>query len=280
MSLAEATLRHVLRRKWKLTLVVLLFGVGLVALTHVYDLRGIIDDLNAASEAARDPEWIPEDPEAFSRGTLYLGLFGAMSFFFFLGAALVGFLMPGGMVANERRSAAIMLWAQHPMPLSRFYLRRYLWLQVGNLTAQALFATVAVFAVFPPNVVPPTDLALFVRMCLVGTLACAISYAVSANGLRRAALWALAYFFLSSIAGEFGQQAAFGAEIPRTLAVILDVLPFVIFPTGPIEEFVAGFGSGADWDWGATGLVAYHFALWTAIAWLGLRRIEGRPLKL
>ena len=34
------------------------------------------------------------------------------------------------------------------------------------------------------------------------------------------------------------------------------------------------------WDWGATGLVLYHFALWTGIAWLGLLRIEKRPLKL
>ena len=58
------------------------------------------------------------------------------------------------------------------------------------------------------------------------------------------------------------------------------VLPFLIFPSGVINDLVAGFGSGVAWDWGATGLVLYHLALWTGIAWLGLLRIEKRPLKL
>ena len=58
------------------------------------------------------------------------------------------------------------------------------------------------------------------------------------------------------------------------------ILPFVIFPLNAIEGFVGGFESGVAWDWGATGMVLYHFALWTGVAWLGLRRIDGRPLKL
>lgn len=43
MSILKATLRHLLRRKWILTLVVVLFGMALVVLTHVYDVAGIIE---------------------------------------------------------------------------------------------------------------------------------------------------------------------------------------------------------------------------------------------
>ena len=58
------------------------------------------------------------------------------------------------------------------------------------------------------------------------------------------------------------------------------VLPFIIFPTGAIEDLAAGFESAVAWDWVATGLVFYHFVLWTGIAWLGLGRIQKRPLAL
>ena len=281
MSLAKATLRHSLRRKWKLSLGVLLCGVGLVVFTHTYDVAGIIEEGDAAMDALQaDPQsFTSEQSDAMGRSAMVGGLFGMLAFLFFLGAALVGFLMPGGVVANERRSATIMLWAQHPMPLSHFYLQRYLWMQVANLGAQALFAVVAILAVFPPAALPPTELGVFVEVCLAGAMACAISFAVSSLGLRRAAFLGLAYYFLSTIVGGI-EGFAVGTEVPRTLAVILDVVPFVIFPANPIDDLVAGFASGTAWDWGATGLVLYHFALWTAVAWLGLRRIEGKPLKL
>ena len=284
MSLAKATLRHSLRRKWKLTLGVLLCGIGLVVFTHAYDVAGIIEEGDAAMDALReDPQsFTSEQSDAYARSAMVSGVSGMLAFLFFLGAALVGFLMPGGVVANERRSATIMLWAQHPMPLSHFYLQRYLWMQVANLAAQALFAVVAILAVFPPAALPPTELGVFVEVCLVGAMACAISFAVSALGLRRAAFLGLAYYFLSTIVGSVAGEAAGGAwgQVSPTLAVIFDVLPFVIFPANPIDDLVAGFASGTAWDWGATGLVLYHLALWTAVAWLGLRRIEGKPLKL
>ena len=47
---------------------------------------------------------------------------------------LLAFLMP-----DERRSGAIMLWAQHPMPLRSFYLRRYAGVQIATVAALAIF---------------------------------------------------------------------------------------------------------------------------------------------
>ena len=73
----------------------------------------------------------------------------------------------------------------------------------------------------------------------------------------------------------------FAEQSTSAIAVLArGVLPFLLFPVGAIEEAVGGFESGVAWDWGATGMVLYHFALWTGIAWLGLRRIERWPLKL
>ncbi len=111
-----------------------------------------------------------------------------------------------------------------------------------------------------------------------GVLACAISFAVSALGIRRAAFLALAYFVVSRmVGGILGGAAALGSSV--TLEWVRAALPFLTYPSDPIEQLVAGLQSGTAWDWGATGMVLYHFALWTAIALLGLRRIERKPLK-
>ena len=56
------------------------------------------------------------------------------------------------------------------------------------------------------------------------------------------------------------------------------VVPYVLFPGQAMGDFAAGFRSG--WDWGTTGLVLYHFALWSALAWFGLRCVARRPLDL
>lgn len=286
MSILKATLRHLLRRKWKLTLVVFLFGAALAVLTHAYDVAGIIEAADAVMESMRESLEPPTDEQmdAMRRGAGVRALFQVLSFFFSLGVVLIGFLMPGGLVANERQSGVIMLWAQHPMPLSRFYLNRYAGIQVANLAAQALFGVAAVLAVLPQGAsFPATEAGVFLGICLTGALACAISFAVSALGIRRAAFMALAYYAASSIAsGILTLSAEMGgaAGIPAMLASILEVLPFVIFPSIPITDLVAGFESGVAWDWKATGMVLYHFALWTAIAVLGLRRIERKPLKL
>lgn len=285
MSILKATLRHLLRRKWVLILIVVFFGAALVVTTHAYDVAGIVEAQNAALEAMQEGRGPPSEEEAeemaeaLGRGTGVRALFQVLNFFFSLGIVLVGMLMPSGLVANERRSGAIMLWAQHPMPLNRFYLQRYAGIQLANLTAQALFGVAAVLAVLPAGAFPATESGVFVRICLLGAMACAVSFAITALGIRRAAFLALAYYAASSLAGGIiAMGAQFGAT--GTAKMILDALPFVIFPEGAIGDFVTGFESGVAWNWNATGMVLYHFALWTAIAWLGLRRIEGKPLKL
>ena len=283
MSILKATLQHLLRRKWKLTLVVLLFGVALVVLTHAYDVAGMIEEADVAGDALRTGTEPPSDEqmEAMTRGVLLRALFGVLSFFFSLGVVLIGMLMPGGLVANERRSGVIMLWAQHPMPLSRFYLNRYMGIQGANLGAQALLGITAVLAVLPASGFPATESGVFVEICTEGALACAISFAVSALGIRRGAFLALAYYAASGIAsGVLTLAADAPVTLEGTVALILKVLPFLIFPTIPVNDLVAGFESGVAWNWAATGMVLYHFALWTAVAMLGLRRIERKPLKL
>ncbi len=161
MSILKATLRHTLRRKWKLPLVVFLSGVALVALTNTYDVAGLTEAMEAVAEASRENPGGQPSPEQLATiqgGAGMLFLFTALRLLFFFGVILVGFLMPGGLVANERQSGAIMLWAQHPMPITRFYLHRYLGIQVANLTAQALFGITAVLALFPRTAVPASDL--------------------------------------------------------------------------------------------------------------------------
>ncbi len=281
MSILKATLRHTFRRKWKLALVVFLSGVALVALTNAYDVAGLTEEMEAVAEASRDNpggQLSPEQLATIQGGAGMLFLFTALRLLFFFGVILVGFLMPGGLVANERQSGAIMLWAQHPMPLTRFYLHRYLGIQVANLTAQALFGITAALALFPRPDVPASDFGFFAQICMSGVLACAISFAVSALGIRRAAFLALAYFVVSRmVVGILGGAAALGSSV--TLEWVRAALPFLTYPSDPIEQLVAGLQSGTAWDWGATGMVLYHFALWTAIALLGLRRIERKPLK-
>ena len=241
MSILKATLRHTFRRKWKLALVVFLSGVALVALTNAYDVAGLTEEMEAVAEASRDNpggQLSPEQLATIQGGAGMLFLFTALRLLFFFGVILVGFLMPGGLVANERQSGAIMLWAQHPMPLTRFYLHRYLGIQVANLTAQALFGITAVLAIFPRPDVPASDLGFFAQICMSGVLACAISFAVSALGIRRAAFLALAYFVVSRMVGG-------------------------------ILGGAATLGSSGTLEWVRAA----------AIALLGLRRIERKPLK-
>ena len=73
-----------------------------------------------------------------------------------------------------------------------------------------------------------------------------------------------------------------GEQLEGMMRNSLMILLFGLWnlPDGAIENLVAGFEAGVAWGWGATGLTFYHFVLWTIIAWLGLYRIEKRPLKL
>lgn len=86
-----------------------------------------------------------------------------------------------------------------------------------------------------------------------------------------------AYLFFSNMI--FFSNMTMSPESRGTGPGTVYVLPLLAFPMGPVNEFMTGFRSGVPWSWGAAGLVLYHFTLWTAVAWLGLRRLERRPLK-
>lgn len=282
MSILKATLWHLLQRKWKLTLVVFLFGTALVAMTHTNDVAGVLGETDVAVEGLQEGTEPPSEGqgEALARGFGVLVLFGVLNFLFSFGMVLVGMLMPSGVVANERRSGAIMLWAQHPMPLRRFYLQRYMGIQLANVAAQAVFGVTAVLAILPQgSSFPETEAGVFVRVCLLGTMACAVSFGITALGIRRAAFLALAYYTASGLASGV-IAVAVDAGVAGAWGTMLGALRFVIFPNNAIGDFVTGFESGVAWDWRAAGTLLYHFALWTGIAWLGLLRIERRPLKL
>ena len=279
MNIVKTSFRNAVRRKWKFALVVFLFGVAVLVLTHTYDAAGAMEGVQAVAEemeAGTEPSG--EQAQAMMRGSAMLLLFVLLNLAFGFGTILFAFLMPGGMVAHERRSGAIMLWAQHPMPLRSFYLQRYVGIQVATFAALAIFGLTGAVADLPPGTVPATATGEVASVCLTGVLACAISFAITALGIRRAALLGLVYYWLSGVVGSLLENPVLG-----TSAVVESaraVLPFVIFPTGVMQDLVAGFESGVAWDWGATGLALYHFVLWTGIAWLGLHRIEKRPLKL
>lgn len=280
MNIAKASFRHAVHRNWKFALVVFLFGLGLVVLTNAYDVAGTIERVRVVAEEMEGggPEPSSEQVELMARASAMIGLFALLSAAFGFGTILFAFLMPGGVVANERNSGAIMLWAQHPMPLRSFYLQRYLGVQIATFAALLVFGVTGVLAALPPEAAPATGLQAVVRVCLRGVLACAISFAITALGIRRAALVALVYFLPSGIVWSLIEDPRFWTSTAAEL--VRDVLPFVIFPGGAIDNLVAGFESGVAWDWGATGSVFQHFVLWTGIAWLGLGRIERRPVKL
>lgn len=280
MSIVKASFRNAVRRRWKFGLVVFVFGLGLAVLTNAYEVAATFERLESIGEEMENEGAAPSDEqvEAMARSAALLLVFSLLTVVFSLGSVLLAFLMPGGLVAHERRSSAIMLWAQHPMPLSSFYLRRYLGIQIATAIALVIFGLTGAAADLPSGAAPATELGGLVELCLVGLLACAVSFAISALGLGRAALFGFVYFLASGVVWSLIEGPELGTSTPAEVARA--VLPFVAFPDGPIDGLVGGFEPGVAWDWGAAGLVLYHFALWTGVAWLGLRRIERQPLKL
>ena len=276
MSILKASIRNAVRRKWKFALVVFLFGVGLVVLTNVYDVVGATERMDAAFGGEEPPS--DEQLGEVARSGALIFLFGTLGLFFAFGSILLAFLMPGGMVANERRSTAIMLWAQHPMPLTSFYMWRYLGVQAVTLAAMLVFGLVATVSVLPGETASATGVGDLVSVCLEGVLACAISFAITSHGIRRAAIFGMVFYLASGVSSGILPLAEQSTSAIAGLA--RGVLPFVLFPVSGIDDLAGGFASEAAWEWGATGMVLYHFAVWTAIAWLGLRRMEKRPLKL
>lgn len=280
MNIVKASLQNAVRRMWKFALVVLLCGAGLAVLTNVYDVAATVERIGAAGEVTESGDAPPseEGMDAMARAGLLLFFFGMLSLFFGFGTVLFAFLVPGGMVANERGSAAIMLWAQHPMPLSTFYMWRYAGVQIATLGAMLVFGLTAAVAALPPEAAPATAVVGVASTCLEGMVACAVSFAISALGVRRAALFGLVYYLPSRPLARLLELSEASDSTVAELARA--ILPFAIFPLNAIEGLVGGLESGVAWDWGGTGMILYHFALWTGVAWLGLRRIDGRPLKL
>jgi len=280
MNIVKASFRNAARRRWKFALVVFLFGAGVIVLSHAYPVAETLERMQAVGEAMEGGGTEPtsEQIETMTRGAATVILFGLLNLAFVFGTTVFAFLMPGGMVANERRNGAIMLWAQQPLPLRSFYLQRYVGVQIATIAALAIFGLTGAVAALPPESVPATELGEIVKVCLTGVLACAISFAITAGGIRRAALVGLLYYLVSGAVGSLLENP--GLETLAWVESARAVLPFFIFPAGVINDLVAGFGSGVAWDWEATGVAVYHFALWTGIAWLGLLRIEKRPLKL
>ena len=280
MNIVKASIRNAVRRKWKFALAVFLFGAGLVVLTNVYDVAGTAERMEGVRAEVMGGDGPPssEQMEAMADGSALLFVFGMLALFFGFGALIFGFVMPGGMVADERRSAAVMLWAQHPMPLASFYLRRYLGVQLVTLAALVVFGLTSAAVVLPSVAAPGPQVDGAANICLKGMLACAISFGITALGIRRAALFGLVYYLPSSLLAQLLQVAEVSTSTAAELARA--ILPFVIFPLNAIRDLAGGFDAGAAWDWGATGMVVYHFALWTGVAWLGLRRIDRRPLRL
>lgn len=280
MNIVKASLRNAVRRRWKFALVVFLFGAGVIVLSHAFPVAETLERMQAVGEAVEGgAEPTSEQIETMTRGAATVLLFSLLNLAFNFGTILFAFLMTGGMVANERRSGAIMLWAQHPMPLRSFYLQRYAGIQVATFAGLAIFGLTGAVAVLPSGTVPATELGEVVSVGLRGVLACAISFAITALGIRRAALIGLLYYLLSGAVGSLLENPII-RENWTAAESVRAVLSFFIFPAGVINDLVAGFASGVAWDWGATGLAVYHFVLWTGIAWLGLLGIEKRPLKL
>ena len=141
MTIAKASFQNAARSKWKFALVVFLFGVGLAALTNAYDMSEGLERLRAVGGEMESEGTAPsgEQVETMMGSAAMLLLFSLLNVAFGLGTIIFAFLMPGGVVANERWNGAIMLWAQHPMPLRSFYMQRYLGIQLATVVALVIF---------------------------------------------------------------------------------------------------------------------------------------------
>lgn len=275
MTMLKETFRFALRTRWKLALFIFVLGVALAALARSMEVNPFVTDIQQWMEAnAPDPGTSPEEM-LFGRTMMLLALGAVLRRAFLLGAAFFGLQVVGRLVAGERASGAIMLWAQHPGSLPGFYGRRYVAMQGANAAVQAVFAlTVATAALGAGGGVV---MRAFVEPFVIGLLTAALSFGLSALGIRRNAFMGLTYVFVSPVVASL----FVGDLAPLTTgawAPVAAVAPYVFFPSGAIEDFAQGFSTG--WDWSAAGLVLSHFALWSGLAWLGLRKVARRPLKL
>lgn len=289
MKMLQETFRFALRTRWKLALCVFLLGVTLAALarsmdvnpyvTDASDMRAFLETAAPMGPAGAAPDEAAPPPElpAVARTIMLLAVSRVIGLAFSLGATLFGLLVVGRMVAGERESGAVMLWAQHPGSLPGFYAKRYGALQAANVAVQLAFGLTVAAAALGPGGSAGFAMRAFMEPFATGLLAGAVGFGLSALGMRRNAFAGLAYILLSQLAGTLfvGPLAPLTTGAWETVAT---VAPYVIFPGNAVTEFAAGFRSG--WNWEATGLIFYHFVLWSVLAWLGLRRVARRPLRL
>ena len=277
MSLLKATVQYARRTRWKLALSVFLMGVGLAAVSRSMEVNPFLTDMQEFMEAnAPDESASPEEQGAFVQVMALMVVGRFLRFAFYMGATLFGLLVVGSLVAGERASGAVMLWGQQRGSLPAFYVKRYVALQVVNLAVQLVFGVTVAVAALAPGGNAPTALAAFVQPALLGLMGAAVSFAASALGIRRNAFAGLGYIFLSVVIGEtLGPASPLATGFWEHVAA---VLPYLTFPMDAVTRFAEGIRS--DWDWEATWLLFYHFALWSALGWFGLRRVARRPLRL
>lgn len=277
MNLLQATVQYALRTRWKLALCVFLLGAALTAVSRSMEVNPFLTDMAEFVEAnTPDEPPSPGEADAFGQTMVLYMISVLLRFAFYLGAALFGLQVVGTLVAGERASGAVMLWGQHRGSLPAFYAKRYVALQAVNLAVQLVFGVTVAVAALGPGGNVSTALAAFLQPVVFGLMAGVVSFGVSAMGIRRNAFVGLGYIFLSSmIAVILGPDAPLESRFAEYLGA---VAPYVTFPRVAITNFAEGIQS--DWDWKATWLLFYHVCLWSAVAWLGLRRVARRPLRL
>ena len=277
VSLFAVTVRFTLRRRWKLALAVFILGAGVAALSLTTDVNVFATEIERMAEAEQEPS--TEEIEAIAGNAFLFFINELLRFLFLSGVIIFGLAVPGGLVARERRSGAIMLWAQHPSSLVRFYGRRFLAMQSANFPVQLAFALLAGISALGLGEGAGGATSAGAEVMILGLLTCSLSFGISAAGIRRSSFAGIGYILLSQIllllfadgsplARGFGEYAA-------------NVAPFALFPAiGTVTSATEGFQAAAGWDWGAAGIVLYHFALWPVLAALALRRVERRPIPL
>lgn len=275
MSIVKQTSRDALRRRWKLALCVFLLGVLLTLVTNSTDVSDALNEMEAAAEAVTeaaeaDAEEVPtEELGQMMRGAGQLFVLGTLMMFFSLGVVILGSFVPQGLAVYQEDGGNALPQQQSMSPAARFW-HRYGGIQLASLVFMSILGLTAAARMPDGEFVLATSLGALVQVCLLGTVACAISLAFAALGNRHAAWLGLAYYLGSWLAGGLASLV----DSLTDTNVLGTVLRFAIFPAEPIGQFSRGVGA-APWDWGATGLVVYHCALWTAIAWMGLRKSEA-----
>ncbi len=262
MSIVKTALQEAIQRRWKLALGVFLAGALLAVCVYAFDLTAVLEEVQGAAEqvSEADPEDIPtEQLGQMARGAGLVFIVGILAFLFTLGVVILGFSMPQRLFATGEDEGGT-------------YLSRYGGVQLATLVLMLILGLTSAARFFTGDTPFVSGLAAMVHVCLLGAAACAISFAFATFGIRHAAWLGLGYYALSWLMGGLAGVLGELADIDAVGAVF----QFVIFPAGVFRDFIRGLGPGA-WDWGATGMVAYHFALWTAIALLGLRRLARSP---